>query len=479
MLWVLHQQGCSVCACALRAYSAPRALDAQILFTKSGRLLLADLGLSTVLSSEADVSVHAVGTPFFMSPELCQGRPYGRPSDIWGLGMMLYVMCAMRPVWYGDDLERVLLCICNSPTPALAPPFDVFNSLLRKMLHKSASRRPTIDRILRYRLVGAALSKSTSGDSSTRSSASAAGASASSGSSSGSDSAGTSSAPPGRPDPHAGDGMQFLTRSRSFEFDTSRPFVGAERAFPALVEELRLITRARDGAATESRESARTRVEWAKNMANDALRTNFLKWLKKERKAGRWVEYDEAAGWRTAVSSRHVQPSLLLVHMLTQSSLRRFIEAEARRADELAARHGRTEQQESTSTGSASSASQDSSSPGSALRSSATESLHAATTDDDGPGSSDDASASSQSSVDSRESPGHAAKREAYERSRQNFLASQRAKVHERKVRLRTDALFAFLDELCSQRPRRTGDIDPNVLQTFRDTYVQRTGQRA
>jgi serine/threonine protein kinase len=57
---------------------------------------LGDFGLSKILQSHDFASTY-VGTPFYMSPEICKAEQYGPHSDIWALGCIIYEMCAKQP----------------------------------------------------------------------------------------------------------------------------------------------------------------------------------------------------------------------------------------------------------------------------------------------------------------------------------------------------------------------------------------------
>ncbi|RAR02953.1 kinase-like protein [Stemphylium lycopersici] len=57
---------------------------------------LGDFGLSKILQSHDFASTY-VGTPFYMSPEICKAEQYGPHSDIWALGCIIYEMCTKSP----------------------------------------------------------------------------------------------------------------------------------------------------------------------------------------------------------------------------------------------------------------------------------------------------------------------------------------------------------------------------------------------
>jgi serine/threonine protein kinase len=62
----------------------------NLLVSKSGRIKIADFGLSTILR-DRQTSIHdfKVGTEKYMSPEMKFCQPYNEKTDIWSLGIIL------------------------------------------------------------------------------------------------------------------------------------------------------------------------------------------------------------------------------------------------------------------------------------------------------------------------------------------------------------------------------------------------------
>ena len=47
------------------------------------------------------VALQVVGTPCYISPEICEGKPYAKKSDIWALGCILYELTTLKKAFEG------------------------------------------------------------------------------------------------------------------------------------------------------------------------------------------------------------------------------------------------------------------------------------------------------------------------------------------------------------------------------------------
>lgn len=64
-----------------------RDLKSQNIFlTSKGIVKLGDFGIAKVLDATGDQARTQIGTPYYLSPEICDNKPYDTSSDIWSLG---------------------------------------------------------------------------------------------------------------------------------------------------------------------------------------------------------------------------------------------------------------------------------------------------------------------------------------------------------------------------------------------------------
>ena len=84
-----------------------RDIKAQnVMREEGGRTVLMDFGAGTELTAGLRRSLDMAGTPLYLAPELFDGRPATRASDIYSLGVLLYRMVTREfPVAGADRTE--------------------------------------------------------------------------------------------------------------------------------------------------------------------------------------------------------------------------------------------------------------------------------------------------------------------------------------------------------------------------------------
>ena len=116
---------------------------------------IGDLGVARVLNSSSSFAQTLVGTPYYLSPELCEDKPYNNRSDVWALGCILYELCSLKHPFVAKNQGALILKIVRGKYPALDA--DLYSPSLRQlvkcMLSRSPSRRPTVQHILGLNVV--------------------------------------------------------------------------------------------------------------------------------------------------------------------------------------------------------------------------------------------------------------------------------------------------------------------------------------
>mmetsp|Transcript_94322 Transcript_94322/g.177478 ORF Transcript_94322/g.177478 Transcript_94322/m.177478 type:complete len:473 (+) Transcript_94322:58-1476(+) len=128
--------------------------SSNFFLSKSGNLKMGDFGIAKVLECTAACAQTQVGTPYYMCPEICKGRPYAFGSDIWAMGCILYEICAKRVPFDGHDLKSLIQNITKAPTPDLPHEYSRdLNAILRSMLTRDPNMRPEADDILKLPVI--------------------------------------------------------------------------------------------------------------------------------------------------------------------------------------------------------------------------------------------------------------------------------------------------------------------------------------
>jgi serine/threonine protein kinase len=116
----------------------------NIFITEDGKLKFGDFGVSKLLENTIDQAYTQIGTPLYMSPEVCENLPYTNKSDIWSLGCVLYEMATFSKPFIATSFFALALLILESKPNDIGNRYsDKLKYYIDLMLEKKPDKRPT------------------------------------------------------------------------------------------------------------------------------------------------------------------------------------------------------------------------------------------------------------------------------------------------------------------------------------------------
>ncbi|KAJ6734266.1 hypothetical protein OIU79_001510 [Salix purpurea] len=130
---------------------------ANILVTESGRVKLADFGLSKSMEDHSQSSKLGLGSSFWMAPDVANRKRvgYGFPSDIWSLGCTVTEMSTRKYPQYNASNAVSLDRAIRSGKGPIVPDYlsDTLKDFINQCLQPDPYQRPTAADLLAHRFV--------------------------------------------------------------------------------------------------------------------------------------------------------------------------------------------------------------------------------------------------------------------------------------------------------------------------------------
>ena len=127
-----------------------RDLKSLNIFLKQGNdIRVGDLGVAKVLKNTFFAKTF-IGTPYYLSPEICEDKPYSFKSDVWALGCILYELCTYKHPFNAKSQGGLILKILNDdPNPIDDYYSKELKDLIVKLFNKNYEKRPNCYDILK------------------------------------------------------------------------------------------------------------------------------------------------------------------------------------------------------------------------------------------------------------------------------------------------------------------------------------------
>ena len=124
----------------------------NIFLNKNLDVKIGDLGIAKLLQN----TIHAytfIGTPYYLSPEILEEKPYNEKSDVWALGCILYEMATFKYPYNASNQAALFLKIKNGKYEQIGNHYThELKKMIQCLLGKNYFRRPTMKQVLEMKI---------------------------------------------------------------------------------------------------------------------------------------------------------------------------------------------------------------------------------------------------------------------------------------------------------------------------------------
>ncbi len=114
----------------------------NILLDEDGRAYLTDFGIAKLLNITGSLTVtgNVLGTPTYMAPEQWRSEKATALTDVYGLGVLVYLMLTGKPPFQADTPHSLMYKHLNEPPPSIRQIAPAVSEAVEKVVFKALAK---------------------------------------------------------------------------------------------------------------------------------------------------------------------------------------------------------------------------------------------------------------------------------------------------------------------------------------------------